>query len=137
MKKLMIILTALLATASCTQFDISEVLLPREDISLTVKGEEQFSYDKLTCQISHKKSSDSPSVEYRVFDERLSKWFIFRCDMMPTDVDQEVNAELSWTSGRVSREMKDLTFSVKKTDDSGKIWLWCEQKSIGIVIKNL
>ncbi len=124
---------ALAAAASCTPYDIDEILLPREDISLTVKGELQFSFNPLTCQMSHNRTTH----EFRVFDDKLSEWFILKCDERPANEGQELNADLTWTASSSTKNMDGLTFKIEKIDRSGKIWLWCKKKSIGIVIKNL
>ena len=39
-----ILLVSLLALTGCKRFDIDEILLKRDELSLTVKGELQFSY---------------------------------------------------------------------------------------------
>ncbi len=132
MKKL-IILSIFLAAAACTHVEIGEVLLPREDISMTIAAEEQFSYDPLTCQLSHNVREN----EYRVLDDRLSKWFTLKCSAMPVNEGQEIQADLTWTGAKKIETLEELTFTVKKTDSEGKVWLWNEKKSIGIVIKNL
>lgn len=125
---------AVLATAvSCSLYDIDEVLLRRDDISMTMKGAEQFAYDPLTCQMSH----NSTTNEYRIFDDNLSNWLIVKCYERPSDEGQELTADVTWTASSSTRSMKGLTFRVEKMDESGMIWMWCRQKSIGIVIKNL
>ncbi len=132
MRKLIIMLT-LLSAVSCVNHDIGEVLLKRDEISLTIDGVEQFVYDPLTCQLAHNEKTD----EFRVFDERLSGWFILKCDEKPTSEGQKVKANLSCSTAKGKKSFRDLTFSVEKTDEIGKIWMWCQDKSIGIVIKNL
>ncbi len=124
---------ALATAVSCVRFDFEEILLPREDISLTIKNVEQFSFDPLTCQISHNITQN----EYRVFDDKLSGWFVLKCREMPANKGQVVKADLTWTASKSTKSMKGLSFKVEKTDNTGKIWMWCEDKSIGIVIKNL
>ncbi len=124
---------ALVSLAACSPYDIEEILLPRDEISFTVKGVDQITYNPLTWQISQNVTNN----EFRVFDDKLSQWFMVRCDERPANEGQTLTAELSWTASSSTRIMKDLSFEVKKTDKSGMIWMWCEQKSIGIVIKNL
>ncbi len=132
MRKILILMI-LLSAASCIRYDVDEILLVRDDISLTVKGVDQYVYNPLTCQISHNKTKN----EYRVYDDKLSGWFLLKCSDMPTDEGQNITADLSWTGDKRQEIMKGLSFKVEKTDGSGKIWLWCKDKSIGIVIKNL
>ncbi len=131
--KRLIIAAVMLAAVSCVEYDIDEILLVRDDISLTYKGMEQFRYNPVTCQISNNVTTN----EYRVFDDKLSGWFILKCDDRPVNEGQEVIADLEWTAGKGNRSMADLVFEVEKANSEGKIWLWCKQKNIGIVIKNL
>ncbi len=133
MKRMMILLVLAFWMTACTEYNTGVILLPREDISFTMKGTDQFSYDPLTCQLSHNASKN----EYRVFDDKLSEWFMIRCSERPENVGQTVTAELTWMASSSTKTLKNLTFKVEKTDESGMIWLWCTQKSIGIVIKNL
>lgn len=132
MRKLIIVMIMAFAV-SCNPYDIDEVLLMRDDISMTMKGEVLFSYDPLTCQMSHNDSKN----EYRMFDDKLSEWVIIRCGQRPSYEGQELTADLTWTSDSSVRTMKELTFKIERTDASGTIWMWCRKKSIGIVIKNL
>ncbi len=126
-------LVILLAAVSCQKYDLGEILLPREDISLTINGAEEFSYNPLTCQISH----DREANLYRVFDDKLSEWFIVECDVMPANEGQGLNASLTWTTGKGTKTLDNLAFTVEKTRPDGRIWMWCRKKNIGIVIKNL
>lgn len=132
MKKITIILL-LAAMVSCSPYDIDEVLLQRDEISMTMKGIEQFVYDPLTCQMSH----NSTENEYRMFNDNLSDWLIVKCHERPSDVGQDVTADVTWTASSSTRTLKGLIFRIEKTDASGTVWMWCRQKNIGIVIKNL
>lgn len=133
MMKRIMIFVLLAAAAACSPYDIDEVLLQRDEISMTLKGEVQFSYDPATCQMSH----NSTMNEYHIFDDKLSEWFIVRCHERPSNEGQELTADVTWTASSSTRTMKGLTFRVEKVSGSGTIWMWCRQKSIGIVIKNL
>ncbi len=133
MKRILTILAALTMLASCKQYEMEEILLPREDVSLTIKGKTEFAYSPITCQMSHNETSNT----YRVFDDQISKWFILKCDEKPTSEGQEITADLTWTASSSTKMMKGLRFRVEKMGGSGRIWMWCEQKSIGIVVKNL
>ena len=132
MKKLLTFMV-LLAAVACNPYDIDEVLLQRNEISMTIKGEEQFSYDPLTCQMSH----NSTTHEYRITDDRLADWLIVKCNDRPTHKDQELIVEVIWTASSSTKALKGLTFRVEKIDETGTVWMWCRKKSIGIVIKNL
>ena len=133
MKRLFILFIAVIAAAGCCRFDLDEVLLPREDISLTHKGKLIMSYDPLTCQMSH----DHDSNMYRIYDDAISAWFTVRCSQAPHSTGQEITADVSWTTPDDTKSENGLTFTVEKTSPDGRIWMWNKSKSIGIVIKNL
>ncbi|MBO5108035.1 MAG: hypothetical protein J6B97_06350 [Bacteroidales bacterium] len=133
MKKILIFIIAVTAASSCTRFDIDEVLLPREDISITHKGEEVMTYDPLTCQLSH----DHEKNLYMVYNDVISDWFTVRCSSAPHAIGQEITADVSWTTPDDTKSENGLTFTVEKTSSDGRIWMWNKSKSIGIVIKNL
>lgn len=122
-----------MAFTGCRCFDIDEILLEREDLSLTVKGELQFSYDPLTCQIGQNVTEN----EYRIYDDILSNWLIVKCDEKPTHEGQKFQATISWTTSDDVRKENDLEFEVHKIDSKGKIWMWNNSKDIGVVIQEL
>lgn len=132
MKKIMIFLL-LAAMTSCSLYDIDEVLLQRDEISMTMKGVEQFVYDPVTCQMSHNATTN----EYRMFNDKLSDWLIVKCYERPSDEGQDITADVTWTASSSTKSIRGLTFRIEKMDASGTVWMWCRQKSIGIVIKNL
>lgn len=127
------LLLALIAAAGCVGPQPDEVLLPRTEISLTIKGEAIMEYDPATCQIGY----SSERNEFRLVDDQLSNWVIFRSDATPTNVGQEVKASLEYTSQNSTKMLNDLVFSVEKTDPLGQVWLWNKDKKIGIIIKVL
>lgn len=122
-----------MAFTGCRCFDIDEILLEREDLSLTVKGELQFSYDPLTCQIGQNVTEN----EYRIYDDILSNWLIVKCDEKPTHEGQKLQATISWTTSDDVRKENDLEFEVHKIDSKGKIWMWNNSRDIGVVIQEL
>lgn len=132
MKKIMIFML-LAAMTSCSLYDIDKVLLQRDEISMTMKGVEQFVYDPVTCQMSHNATTN----EYRMFNDKLSDWLIVKCYERPSDEGQDVTADVTWTASSSTKSIRGLAFRIEKMDASGTVWMWCRQKNIGIVIKNL
>ena len=110
-----------------------EVLLPRTEISLTIKGEEVMEHDPLTCQIGYNRERN----EFRLVKDNISDWMIFRSNATPSNEGQEVKASLEYTSQSSTKTLTDLTFSVEKTAPDGTVWLWNKDKKIGIVIRVL
>lgn len=127
----MVLMTAVIATGC--HYDIDEILLERDEISFTMKGEEIFAYDPLTCQISHNTTGNV----YRMHDDILSDWVVVECSQRPDTEGQSFNADISWTTSSSIRIERGLRFTVQKTSADGKVWLWNKSKKIGIVIKNL
>ena len=121
----------ILCICGCNRFNPEELLLPREDISLTVKGEVMITYDPMTFQLGY----DEGDNEFRVFDDNVGNWFTLTCGSRPTAVGDVVDAELSWTTQSSTKSRRDLQFSIEKTDNDGKIWLWCKEEAIGVVVK--
>lgn len=127
------IVLTLISIVGCVGPQPDEILLPRTEISLTIKGEAAMEFIPATCQIGY----NSERNEFRLVDNNLSDWVIFRSDAAPTDVGQKVKASLEYTSQNSVKTLRDLTFSVEKTSPEGLVWLWNKDKKIGIIIKVL
>jgi hypothetical protein len=125
------IVLTLMSIAGCIGPQPDEVLLPRTELSLTIKGETIMEYDPATCQIGY----SSERNEFRLVNDKISDWIIFRSDATPTNVAQEVKASLEYTLQNSTKKLNDLTFTVEKTNPLGQVWLWNKEKKIGIVIK--
>ena len=121
----------LMMLSGCVGPQPDEVLLPHTEISLTIKGDMIMEYDPATCQIGY----NSERNEFRMLEDRLGNWFIFRSDATPTDVGQNVRASLEYTSQSSTKTLTDLTFSVEKVAPDGTTWLWNKDRRIGIIIK--
>ena len=107
--------------------------MERSDLSLTIKGELQFSYDPLTCQLGQNITDN----EYRVYDDALGNWFTVKCSEKPSFEGQKLNASVSWTTADNIRKENDLGFEIHRIDGKGKIWMWNDSKDIGVVIQEL
>ena len=133
MRKLLLILTATLTIAGCNIYSMEEVLLQQSDISLSWRGDMQVTYKASDCQLAY----NDKRCEYRVYSDRLSDWFTIRCSEQPVSEGQTFTADVSWTSSKDIKRMKNLAFKVEKTDDQGLVWLWNESYRIGIIIKDI
>lgn len=133
MKRLFIPICILLTAVGCVRYDIEELLISRDDVSLTWKGVEQFSYDPAGCQLGF----DASGNEFRALSDNLSKWFILKCSQIPDVEGEELEADISWTGPTDTRTMKGLTFKVRKVTEDGMVWLWCKSAKIGVTIKRL
>ncbi len=133
MRRLTMILVIAASAIGCCRYDVDEVLIQREDISLTFKGETQMTYDPLICQLSHNRATN----EYRMYDDRMSYWLTVKCYERPDTEGQSLNADITWTASSSTRTEYNLKFVVRKISKDGRIWMWNKSKRIGIVIKNL
>lgn len=119
--------------SGCDRFQPEEVLLPKSDISLTIKGVDQIRYDQETWQLGH----NSEKNEFRAVNDKLTDWMILRCNAAPTYVGQSVTCYLEYTTADDTKKVNGLTFTVEKNDPSGFIWLWNDERKIGAVVKDL
>ena len=133
MKKFIILILVAAGLISCSRYDIEEILLQRDDISLTVKGLDQIAYKSETFQIGY----DEKNNTFRVFDDNLAHWFVLSCSERPASEGQELQADISWTTPSATRSKKGLDFRVEKTGSDGYIWLWCKDEAIGVVVREL
>ena len=127
------IVLALVSLYGCVGPQPDEVLLPRTEVSLTVKGEVLMTYDQNLCQIGY----NAESHEFRLVNDKLTDWVIFRSDATPTDIGQKVKAYLEYTVEKDTKTIDGLEFTVEKTNPDGQVWLWNKDKKIGIIIKLL
>lgn len=102
-------------------------------MSLTYKGEDVLVYDPATCQMCYNEENQ----EYRIFTDDMSSYFYVKCSTKPTDVGQELKADVRWTGNSSTISRNDTRFIVKKTDDKGSFWLWSKSAKIGIVIRQI
>lgn len=70
MKKALFILLVGVMSAGCVKYDVEEILLVRSDISLTMKGNDIYSFNPDKAQIGY----NSELNEYRMFDEDFQNW---------------------------------------------------------------
>ena len=131
MKKSLILVSMILCICGCNRFNPEELLLPREDISLTVKGEVMLTYDPKTFQLGCNEEGN----EFRVFDDNVGNWFTLTCKGRPVLTGDVLSADLAWTTPSSTKTRRGLLFSIEKTDSDGKIWLWCKEEAIGVVVK--
>lgn len=132
MRRLILLLIIAAMSVSC-RYDVDEILLQREDISFTLKGELQFAYDPLTCQLSQ----NSKEYTYRMYDDKLADWLVVKCSERPDTEGQSLTADITWTASSSTRTERGLEFTVERTSADGRVWMWNKSKRIGIVVKNL
>lgn len=127
------VLAACLLLSSCTGNKVDPEFVATSDFSLRVKDETVFSFDPLTCQVAFNRQK----CEFRIHRDNLSDYYRLDLQYVPTAEDQKVKGDITWTNRSDIVTRKDLAFVVKKTDRSGRLWLWCKKERIGAVIQVL
>lgn len=92
-----------------------------------------MSFNENTCQLGY----NTDRNEFRVYDEKLANWFIVSCSVRPTSEGQEVTADLEYTTPKDTKRLHDLELEVMKVSTDGLVWMWENDKKIGIVVKSL
>jgi hypothetical protein len=125
-------LFALLGIAGCNPYDVDEILINRDDVSLTMKGEPLFLYDPDTCQLAY----NTERNEYWAMADDMSKYFVLKAHQQMSHIEQEFSADLTYMNGTKEKKERNLTFKIEKiSNDRGLVWLWCHSRNIGLVIR--
>ena len=133
MMKRIIILAILALAAGCQPVSEPDTLLSQSEISLTWKGVTQLTYSSKDYQMAF----NDRDIEYRVYDDNLTNWFIVKCSQKPMTEGETVVADVSWTGEKSIKSFTGKTFKVAKTDGQGHVWLQNSSDKIGIIIKNI
>ena len=128
--KILMLGILLTVMASCDRYNVQEVLLSREDISLTWKKEPQVVYEPLTWQLGYNAGRN----EFRVNDDSMANYFIFRSNVRPDTEGQEVTAYVEWTVRTNIKRYQNLKFEVRKVSPDGRVWLWNKSQKVGVTV---
>ena len=135
MKRLAILMVALALCVSCEHNrGFENALLKSETECLRISGKDVFVYDPLTCQLGY----NAALREYRVGTDTMSDYFCLRLSATPREEGQTIDKCLvEWTTADDMRSLKNLTFEVKRLDESGRIWLWCKSSKVFVLVRSL
>lgn len=126
------VVIALAVLGGCNPYDVEEILISRNDVSLTIKGESIFVYDEGTCQVSF----NSERFECRAMTDDASEYFVLKAHQRMTHAFQEFTADLTYTFAGNKVAKTNLPFRIEKINNSnGLVWLWCSDEAIGVVVK--
>ncbi len=133
MKKL-ILLVSLAVLAACSPKEtVDEVFVQSTDIQLRIDGVTLHTYQPLTWQLGSNRSRR----QFRVMKDDGTASYTLTCSEWPAQLDQTLQADLEWTSGSSVKNESGLSMKVVKTDADGTVWLWCNDKKIGVSIRTL
>lgn len=133
MKRIIILLSVVLAVSGCYLADTLNFINTPAEISLTWRGEPQVTYESQSYQMGFNDHKN----EYRIYEDRLANWFTIRCSEKPVEDEQILTADVTWTGRRSTKTFEGISFTVKKTDENGYVWLWNDSDKIGIIIKHI
>lgn len=133
MKRILIFVILLTAAVSCKKYDVDEILIQRDDISMTIKGNVVFTVDPLKGQIGYNDKEN----EFRMYGDDIGNWLVLRCRTAIPEKGHDVKADIRYTASTTTRSYKNVRFNVKRRDSEGKIWLWSDDEKIGLVVKEL
>lgn len=119
--------------AGCVPYDLDEVLLSRDDVSLTWKGKEQVVYDPATWQLA----CNLDRGEFRANDDVMANYFVFNGKVRPSYEGQELTGDVEWTVKTNVKKYDGVRFEVVRMTEDGYIWLWCRSQKIGLTVKEL
>ena len=116
----------------CRQYNMEEILMTRDDVSLTIKGEPVFVYDADNCQTAYNLGKN----EYRAMTDDMTQYFVLKANQGLSHIGQKFSADLTYNTGQKEKTEKGLTFEIEKISNAeGLVWLWCSSRSIGLVIR--
>jgi hypothetical protein len=123
---------ALTLAHSCSPYKIDEILISRDDVSLTIEGLPVFVYNEDKCQLAY----NTERNEYRAMTDDMTDYFILKANQKLTTIDQQFTADLTYTTSGSPTTLKELSFTIEKiSNESGLVWVWCKEYAIGIVAK--
>ena len=132
MRKVLTLMFAALLCAACNRNETDEILLQNTDISLSLKGKLQYTFNPNKGQAAY----NDDRTSYRYTDDDLSSWFVLECQSRPANTGDHVTADLKWASKTSFGDEQGLEFIIKQTDENGMIWMWNDTKNIGLIIRD-
>lgn len=112
-----------------------EFISGRNEISLSIDNHEIMRYN----DGSHQLAFNDEKNEFRVYNDSFSNYFVLTCSSMPSTAGETIKAVLTYTNNRNKVICETGTFKVSKIneDDGRMIWMWNQDKHIGVVVKVL
>lgn len=133
MKKLILLVSLAVLAACFPKETVDEVFVQSTDIQLRIDGVTLHTYQPLTWQLGSNRSRR----QFRVMKDDGTASYTLTCSEWPAQLDQTLEADLEWTSGGSVKNESGLSMKVVKTDAEGTVWLWCNDKKIGVSIRTL
>ena len=123
----------LLGTGCKKKVEMDLDMYNSEQVSLMVKGKKVFSYDEGDGQLAYNRSLR----QFRAGNDDMTSFFIITCSDLPRQEEQEITADIQWTSGSSLKTSRGIRLKVEKYDGTGLVWLWNAADKTGAVVRIL
>ena len=123
----------LLLSACHNSVEMDPGFIESDTIILTSGSKTLLRCDPLTWQLGY----SSTKREFQAFSDDMSSYYTLTCKSLPKAEGDSITASLEWKAGDGVKKKSNLTFSVKRIADDGRIWLWNSSDGIGIVVRML
>ena len=134
MRNCLYIIALILLCASCKEkVEMDLDMYNSDQVSLMVKGKKVFSYDEGDGQLAYNRSLR----QFRAGNDDMTSFFIITCSELPRQEEQEIVADIQWTSGSSLKTSRGIRLKVEKYDGTGLVWLWNAADKTGAVVKIL
>lgn len=110
-----------------------EFIRNTEQIGLTIKGEQVFTYDPRSCQLGYNQASR----EFRVMDDNMSDYFVIELSRELTQIGSSCTAVVRYTTKDDIITKTGVSFTLEKKGQDGLMWLWGKKSGIGAVVREL
>ena len=123
----------LLGTGCKKKVEMDLDMYNSEQVSLMVKGKKVFSYDEGDGQLAYNRTLR----QFRAGNDNMTSFFIITCSELPRQEEQEITADIQWTSGSSLKTSRGIRLKVEKYDGTGLVWLWNAVDKTGAVVRIL
>ena len=96
MNRIALYIAAVVCLCGCSQYKMEEVLMVRDDVSLTIKGDPVFVYDADNCQVAY----NSKRNEYRAMTDDMTQYFVLKASQTLSHMGQEFSADLTYKAAQ-------------------------------------
>ena len=132
MKRTVLILLAILTLLSCNDRQDEPAFLAFDQVRLEMSGKEVFVYDPATCQLSFNRTAG----EFRAGTDNMSDYFVVKFHRVPAHLNEEVDADFTWTTERSVERKKNITLKVMKLEGD-VLWLWGSSSRTALIVRIL
>lgn len=132
MRRLILILAALLLACSCNDDRLASAFSARDEVRLQVGGVEIHCYDPLTWQMGF----NAEKRQFRVHTDSMSDYFTLTLSKIPQEDDEQVTGTVVYTTSDNIVTRKNITLKVLRLEGD-KIWLWNQSGEIGLEVRLL